>query len=86
MEEKNDCKKLELVKAYQENLKILILMILTIGAGIGAVIFKENVNEILKNSLLTALGTAFTILSLLAIGKYIKIRKLLKEVEKEWKQ
>ena len=52
MEEKNECQKLELVKAYQENLKILTLMILTIGAGIGAVIFKENVSYLLKNSLL----------------------------------
>jgi len=45
MKEKDRCSKLEIAKVYQENLKILTLMILTIGAGIGAVLFKENIGE-----------------------------------------
>jgi len=59
MNKKNECSKLELVKAYQENLKVLTIMILTIGAGIGTVIFKENVNYVLKNSLLIMLSNFF---------------------------
>ena len=82
----NEYQKLEIIKLHQENLKILVLMILTLGAGTGTIIFKENLDYLIKNSLLTALETAFMVLSILAIGNYIKIRILLKEVEKEWKE
>ncbi len=82
----NNHERIEVAKVYQGILRDLILMVLTIGAGFGAVIFNKSLEHFTRNALLTVLGTALSIFSILAIAKYIKIRKILKEVEEQWKQ
>ncbi|NPA12997.1 MAG: hypothetical protein GXO45_03305 [Aquificae bacterium] len=78
-----ELKKIEVEKAkvLEGILRTLVISILTLGAGIGGVLYKLYPSKTLEEIILILLSTFFIVFVILAVSVYFQIRKLLKKVE-----
>lgn len=83
-----EIKKIELEKiSLKESLfKTLVFVLLTVGAGIGALIFKFPIDKKLYIVLLIVLASIFTLILVFVLYLWFSIRKSIKELEKWLKQ
>ena len=81
-EKELELKKLEIEKAkvYEGILRTLVFTILTLGAGIGTVLYRLYSSKELDSLILAVLSTFVIVFSITALWIYLRIHKILKEV------
>ncbi len=82
-----ELKELELKKIEIEKLKIkeglfrtIVLIILTVGAGFGTVLYKTYEKEIINKLSLILLGTALLVFFFISLSLWFSIRKKMREI------
>ncbi|MDM7274232.1 hypothetical protein [Sulfurihydrogenibium azorense] len=81
-EKELELKKLEIEKAkvYEGILRTLVFTILTLGAGIGTVLYRLYSSKELDSLIIAILSTFVIVFSITALWIYLRIHKILKEV------
>ncbi|ACN98702.1 hypothetical protein SULAZ_0852 [Sulfurihydrogenibium azorense Az-Fu1] len=81
-EKELELKKLEIEKAkvYEGILRTLVFTILTLGAGIGTVLYRLYSSKELDSLIISILSTFVIVFSITALWIYLRIHKILKEV------
>lgn len=82
-----ELKKLEIerAKVLEGILRTLVFSILTFGAGAGTVLYRLYNSKDVNIILLSILSIFIIVFSFIALGVYLEIKKILREV-KRWKQ
>ena len=86
-EKELELKKLEIEKAkvLEGVLRTIVLIVLTLGAGAGTVLYRLYHSKGIDSLILAILSTFVIVFTILAISIYLKIKQILKGVDL-WKR
>ena len=86
-EKELELKKLEIEKAkvLEGVLRTIVLIVLTLGAGTGTVLYRLYHSKEIDSLILAILSTFVIVFTILAISIYLKIKQILKGVDL-WKR